>query len=300
MRDNGFALPTSELQLSSEETPPGNPISFLQTQRESGDLSAIENWLWQAAEDYNKLLLSAECFSEWFWHKPFVELSEKVDIHLLYYVRRQDEVLLSAWRQWGLKKGMSLDAFIKHRVVEKHPDYLNILWPWLNKVSVKRFHVNFVSDNFLGGKGLLENAAYWLGIDYGKMQLVKNQNISVDARLLQFMSSRPQYFETIHDDTILQLLSSAFPSQKPLRLSLNEEQFELIQGTFEPTNQELLRRFQPALAGTPVIDRESAPVDDQKLWINERTQRDYVLDCLGALKNKEDDRIDALYKELGC
>ena len=291
-------MPSGQLQLASDSISPGNPIAFLQSMRQSGDLSALGNWVWEAARNHGKLLLSAECFSEWFWHKPFIELSEKVDIHLLYYVRRQDEILLSAWRQWGLKRGMSLDAFINHRVEEKHPDYLSILWPWLNKISVKSFHINFIDKTFLGRKSLLEDAAEWLGVNFADMQAVENQNISIDARLLEFMSKRPQYFSSIHDDRILRLLSSAADTSQPQRLSLTDAQFSIIEKTFEGSNQALLEKFQPAFAGTPVLARESAPIQETPSWKDESEQLVYVKSCLQRLNNNPDQSLAMLRKDI--
>lgn len=45
-------------------------------------------------------------------------------VDVIYYVRRQDDWMVSQWQQWGHKQGWDLEAFIEDRIQQHQPDYL--------------------------------------------------------------------------------------------------------------------------------------------------------------------------------
>ena len=45
-------------------------------------------------------------------------------VQVIYYIRRQDDWLLSAWQQWGHKTGKLLDAWVDHCLLSHLPSFL--------------------------------------------------------------------------------------------------------------------------------------------------------------------------------
>ncbi len=294
----GFAMPTSDFSLSSHQPPPANPLESLQSMLAQKSVEPIRNWIIAAGKTHRKLILSSECLCGWAWHKLFTDLTDLIDIHLIYYVRRQDEILLSAWRQWGLKKGVPLEDFITERLEQKQPDYWSNIAPWRNKTGLKSLYVRFVSAPFLAGGNIQQDLAQHLGLEPAAMEFVENKNISIDARLLLFMSKRPEMFQSVHDDSIFHLLTQANSTEHPLRLSLNAAQFTRIHATFEANNQSFLEKFHPEMAGTPVIDQATANIEESHDQPSIQAQNAYVRACLSAITEPSDPRIEALRSAL--
>ena len=294
----GFAIPTADFNVSNPTQLPGNPLLALQAIKKKRDIEPLRQWIIEASKTHPKLLLSSECLFEWAWHKLFINLTDLMDIHLIYYVRRQDEVLLSAWRQWGLKTGQPLDAFIDSRVAKEQPNYWASIAPWRNKVGLASLHVRFVHTTFLENGDIQQDLAHHLDLDFAKMQPVENQNVGLDARLLLFMSERPEMFASVHDDSIFELLRDKNIAHKPLRLTLNTSQFGRIFKAFESKNQEFLEEFHPAKAGTPVINPNTAPINQTALPISQAEIIAYVKSRIETIGQSNDSRINVLKAEL--
>jgi len=294
----GFALPTAEFEVSSQTSPPGNPIVALQEIYAAKDVSRLKRWISDASKTKSQLILSSECLTDWFWPQLFKDLTEFVDINLIYYVRRQDEYMLSAWRQWGLKKGVPLDSFIDQQLLEARPDYWSIIAPWRNRVAIKTLHTRFIGKDFLVGGGIQQDLAAYLGLDIEQMAMVENQNKSMDARLLLFMSKRPEMFTSIHDDTIFDLLQDKHPDETPKRLTLTEQQFQQAHETYEEKNQDFLKKFHPEAAGRPVLDEITASIGSMEDFSSDETQIEYAKTRVRTLLDTSDHRIEALRAEL--
>jgi len=296
---NGFDLPTATLGISEEMSPPGNPIAFFIAMQEKQDTTPLVDWVEKAAQRSSKLLMSAECLSGWYWHKPFVEISEHIDIHVIYYVRRQDEILLSAWRQWGIKRGLSLSNFIEKRLENRQPDFNNSILPWINNVRLSSIYIRFVDPRFLWQGSLIQDLSRKLNLRFEDLEPVSRQNESIDARLLLYLSERPELFSSIHDDSLFSLLSNTRGVGPRMRLHLTETQFSQIHDAFEPANQKLLAAYHPEMQGTPVITRETAPISDTNQLFDATFQKEYLKDCLEQISDSNDPRILQLRKEVG-
>jgi len=295
----GFALPTAKLTLANQSAPPGNPLQALQAIKASGDVSILKRWIETAAQSHNKLILSSECLFEWKWHKLFMPLVDLVNIQLVYYVRRQDEIMLSAWRQWGLKNGLSLAEFIENRLKTEQPDYWSNIAPWRGKVGLAGHHIRFINQAFLVGSNILDDFCAFTGLDSAKMVPVANQNISHDARLLTFMSNRPEFFKSIHDDSIFELLLDREKTEPDYKLQLSQAQFEAITATFESKNQSFLGKFHPAKQGIPVIDPATARIASAAEFISTDMQSAYMRERLLATPEIQDPRTAQLRQEFG-
>jgi len=98
------------------------------------DFTGLEEWLDQILaetrrEGGNTVLISAEnlgvrrMVTEGLAiHRLFHRRFRTVDV--IYYVRRQDDWMVSQWQQWGHKLGMDLEKFIQNQIEDHEPNYL--------------------------------------------------------------------------------------------------------------------------------------------------------------------------------
>ncbi|MBL4639433.1 MAG: hypothetical protein JKY57_02775 [Kordiimonadaceae bacterium] len=327
LRKAGFGLPTSKLACSNETLPAANPLWTLENIKDTGDVSAIERWIedsQQLPNPPNKLILSSESMAQKEWPDVFTGISELADIHLIYYVRRQDQLLLSAWRQWGLKRGLSLEDFLARRLHNKQPDYLSILTPWLETVQLASHHVRFIQPPFLNspglsgaglgatglsgaglgstglsGTGIIEDFCTHIDFDASDCVPVANENISIDARLLLFVNQHTELFSSVHDEEIFSLLAQSKTAEPDVRLAFTKGQFIQVRDTFEPLNQALLNVCQTSRAGIAVIDEKTARfANEGGNTLSLPAQISYVRTLLDGAINPDHEKLVKLKKIL--
>jgi len=285
--EKGYALPTSDFQLAGLDHHPGNVLQTLEKMLEPQDITPIQTWVENCLQQEappSKLILSSENLFLLHWPKLFQTLRDLVDVHLVYYMRRQDQLFLSAWQQWGLKRGKSLAELIQHRIDNQQPDYHNIINSWLDTDLVTHHHIRFINPSFLKDGNLLADFCDITGINYEACTPVENQNTAIDGRLLMFMSRHPELFSSPHDNRVFDLLNDA--STKPeVRVKLSYADYNAIKTAFEPINQNILRIYQPSHTGLIVIDDETADIDSTHT-ISIDAQLAYVHERVAAIKDK--------------
>lgn len=289
----GFVMPTADFALANTEIPPGNTLWSLQKQRETQDISPLLNWVDFCASQLpeKKLILSSECLMQPEWPALFQTVAKHTDIHLIYYVRRQDQLLLSAWRQWGLKRGLSLDAFLSRRLKNKQPNFVDIASAWSNNMEIASHHIRFIQPPFLTGGNVINDLCKFLGLPAQGYSEVENQNISIDARLALFLNKHADLFSSVHDEEIFTLLRGQDTREPEVRLQFNTEQFREIQQVFEPLNQQLLKKYQPNLHGIPVIDFRSANLGNLQATADPALQLEYITEKLKALRSQNHPKL---------
>ncbi len=293
LRQAGYSMPADNFSIAAQNAPSSSLLWALEAMHNEGDIRPLKNWLFHADNTGKKLLLSSENLAGDGWPALFAPLKETLDIHLVYYLRRQDQLFLSAWRQWGLKRGLSLDELIKRRIKNQQPNYRNTINSWLNTGMVKKHHIRFINPAFLVGGNLQHDFAAFLGLDTEAISLAEDQNVSVDARLLWFLSHHPELFDNPHDDTIIELLRDTTRPTPEIRASLTGKQFKAIADAFEAENQSILT-YQPDLLGTPVIDEASAYMHSDGDTLLEETLLSYVKERLEAAADQTHPKLAQL------
>ncbi len=295
----GVNIPTASLDLATADSPPGNPLWALMQAYDSESLSALEGWVdtvRQQKPEASKLVVSSEALFDPSKAHLFSALAQRIPIHLVYYLRRQDELLLAAWRQWGLKRGLSLAELVERRIKNDQPNFESIVNAWQTEVPLASCNIRFVGKPFLKDGDLVSDFCTQLGLDHELLKPVSRQNESLDGRLLHYMSRQPEFFSSPHDNHILELLTDPDPKAKKVRARLSLNQFRDIHDHFEPGNQRLLARFQPDMIGIPVIEEETAPIFEQGDTISIESQNNYISEQLERLKTSNDPQIARLRK----
>ncbi|MFC3053057.1 hypothetical protein [Kordiimonas pumila] len=283
LRQLGYQIPSPSFAVSSSTVLPGNVLWQLEAMREKKNISPLFHWVETSlGQNPNaKLILSSENLAHPDWPGLFQKLAKLVDIKLIYYLRRQDELFVAAWRQWGLKQGKTLSKLVANRIKNNRPNYQETIDLWRKAGILSACHIRFINKAFLVNGDLQDDIASAIGFDSSLCEKVSNQNTAVDARLLSFLSEHSDLFTSEHEDTIIQLLWA--PPEYSMQL--DPDQFNAVQQTFEAGNQTLLRHYHPALAGTPVIDHQSTKNFLHEHMISEKEKREYVIQRLKAAEN---------------
>jgi len=261
LADQGMQLVGAGFRLPHEATDWDWPVWFL---NESGprvgeELVARKDEL--AAIGIETLIVSAENLSDPARAAHLEACFGAFDTSVVYYIRRQDELLLSSWRQWGLKRGISVRQHILRRVAESRPDYRATLRYYADRVGRERVHTAFLDPAFLAG-GTVE-ADVWAAIGAkGTPTLpAARSNVSPDRAILLFLSGQSQLFSSMHDEGPVDALMRA-DKQPPRRLLLDRHTQISLKMIYDPVNVALARDFMGRDDGATVITADSAAEGD--------------------------------------
>lgn len=218
---------------------------------------------------FDKAIVSAENLCNPRFELMFVEASRLFEIHLIYYIRRQDEWLVSAWKQWGIKSGKSLKEFCMHGVQTRYPAFTHAIRRW--EPMAATMHVRPLHASALAGGSVTSDFATALGLDPGRLREVGVANPSFDAAVLDVLRRNPFLFEHTDDNRMFDFLTEFLPAEiQPMRPVLDAETRGSICRYFEAENRELCRRFFPdvdfeRIFGAQAHNGSQQPVPPQDL-----------------------------------
>lgn len=230
------------------------------------------------------LILSAENLSDPARAAYLEACFDAFDTSVIYYIRRQDELLLSSWRQWGLKRGISVRQHILRRVAEGRPDYRASLEHYSARVGRERVHAAFIDPAFLAG-GTVETDV-WAAIGAEGMPILPaaRSNVSPDRAILLFLSGQRQLFSSPHDDTPVDAMARA-DGQAPRRLVLDRHTQISLKMIYDPVNVALARDFMGRDDGANVITADSTVEGDPFVLAAEDLHR--IADALPRVENPD-------------
>ncbi len=154
-------------------------------------------------------VISSENLSSVAGAKLFEGLTEMFEIHVIYYVRRQDEWIESAWKQWGLKTGVDISEYAEKQIRLGRPDYLERARAW-REVSA---HMHVVP---LGSTPDI-TTDFWDALELVGFtpQTTARQNQTFDWSILDILSSNSHLFSNVQDNSIFNLLERLLPEDMP-------------------------------------------------------------------------------------
>ena len=140
----GYVVPDSVLGLTQAVT--GEHVWAFQERIAANDQDGLCARLAAAAKlagDGKTLLISAENLSNMGNHRFLKKFAEAYDIKVVLYIRRQDDLLTSAWQQWHCKVEQDFQAWLLKGIrLYGHWDRLANDWETVagpGKVSVRLF-----------------------------------------------------------------------------------------------------------------------------------------------------------------
>ena len=157
-------------------------------------------------EAMHTVIFSAENLSNPFeWGPVLSPALEGHTIETILYVRRQDEYLLSAWQQWGLKINVSFDEWLL-RHLGKTADWSIPIKQWRNVGSNAREHVRVFSRDLLINGDVVADFCETLG--FADLDLVYSGNVNQSYGIAaeELMLDAAEVFDGPHDNRFARFL----------------------------------------------------------------------------------------------
>jgi len=170
------------------------------------------------------------------------------EIRVIYFVRRQDDFILSAWQQWNHKIGESIEQHINKSLKNNTPNYLGILNYFASKYELENLAVLPLNSNLYKNNNLFEEFALQAGIDISHLHLTnKKDNETLNPFLCEVLSRHPDIYESIHDPKVKNNLLTATNNSPALldkaRLFLSYSERNQIMKHFERSNRKVHEKF---------------------------------------------------------
>ena len=133
---NGYAIPDLNLHFQFEKKADFSTsrpaVGYLALANKNKELPRLKTRLLAAIKNGKKAGIHTFIISAENLGGPIrTELNQTIancfkTTKVIYYLRRQDDFLLSAWQQWGFKMGKTLEEYCNKSLERKDPNYLKI------------------------------------------------------------------------------------------------------------------------------------------------------------------------------
>ncbi len=288
----GFGLPDREFRLC-RDTPNGGddatdlPIEIFETLRISEDLSWFRRSLDGLLADLHVhgirgLILSAENMTNGL-HLPLVQeaqrlLASRFDrVRVVYYIRRQDEVIWSSWQQWSHKEGIPFSAFKDRMVEARFPSFFDIAQR-LEGIYGKGTVVvrPLVSSALIGGQ-LIGDFAARAGLVLPETAVEEDHaNRALSEVLCDVLSRVPSVYRDVHDVGIKALLTDLSGDAQLISRRRNTHLTTRVRSgimeSFRPSNLQLTQKYFPDVAFEDVFGVDTLPEDDELARLSEEVE----------------------------
>lgn len=266
LQQYNLIVPDSEMRLPGE---PGfnqhteTPRPVFQRAMNENNTQALETILEriipQLASENQSLIISAENLV----NRLNTDAGRKIhhvlkrffsSIQVIYYIKRQDRFILSAWQQWGYKTGQSLNAYLKETLKKHSPNYLMIAQTYCKIYGREHLALIPVHRAYLYKNDLILDFFKRLGVDtqHVAMPPNKSSNRSMSPALCDIFAKLPHHFENIHDETIKRKLETLLENHPllytPPQPALTKAQVRKVYQRYEKDNQQLQATYFPDLA----------------------------------------------------
>jgi hypothetical protein len=158
-----------------------------------------------------KVIVSAENLSNLNGTRDlFADTLAQHNAKVVLYLRRQDELLLSSWQQWGSKESGDFWAWIVSQA-GRRGNWRLTLEPWEELVPRNQITVRIYDRARLHEQNVIADFLYTLGLadDIGTFEMPANIiNPSYSAAVLDFVKGNPLLFRDIHDNAIYEMIGN--------------------------------------------------------------------------------------------
>lgn len=198
-----------------------------------------------------KLVVSAENLSNLNGtHELFADAVAQHPTGVVLYIRRQDELLLSSWQQWGSKESADFWAWMIAQV-GRRGNWRLALEPWEELVPRNRIAIRIYDRTRLHGQNVIADYLHTLGLadDIGAFEVPANtSNPSYSEAVLDFVKGNPLLFRDIHDNTTYEMIEKftgdRFHRNPRESIITHEERLALLQ-KYSAVNAWVKNRYFP-------------------------------------------------------
>lgn len=224
LADRQIVVPDPQLRLPGEAgfNPHGEtPREFFRHIMEKDDATLLEIRLdaWRESSRWRDatFLISAENLINHLMgpigqtiHGLLAEAFEAVEV--IYYIRRQDDYILSAWQQWGFKEGKKFEAYCAEAQRRRNPHYWAVTQALSQLYGREHVTVRPLCPEALKGGDLLTDFFGRLiqPVNSTALDLDRSRsNISLNPYFCEVLAEQRGLFKDIHDDHLKQRLLKA-------------------------------------------------------------------------------------------
>ena len=251
LAEAGYVVPDQNLGLEGKIT--GEHVWKLESMLGNADPNGVKEALINLVEripDDAKLLLSAENMSNLGNHRSFKGLADLAPTQAILYIRRQDDLLMSAWQQWHVKVESDFQAWLI-RALRIYGQWERIIEDWEGVLGTGAVTVRVFERSAFVRNDLLADFADSVGIGHLADSLefsVGRVNASMNDVVTSVVQGSRSLFTDTHDNGyynfVERVLGDSMASQKKLSL-VSKLQRESIIGHYSTMNRRIAARFFP-------------------------------------------------------
>ncbi len=278
LADHGFVVP--DRNLAFEDAVSGHQVPAVRALAE--DFASTKSFerttatFTKLADEAKgkKVLISAENLSNGGNARLFEDVCQRYEMNIVLYIRRQDDLLSSAWQQWHSKVEEDFNAWII-RALKSYGHWDKMVQAWSKVATDGGLKVRIFARSDFVGNDLLADFADAIGIDdIGDYDLGGGAvNASHSDIITPLVAGNKAIFDGVHDNRfshmIQELLEGAPGNSKRVSLLTPGQRDSIVQFYREGNNRVRRQLF-------PERRRLFAPVDHSKydyLSPEEMTQR---------------------------
>jgi len=256
LTESGILIPSTELSFDGNEF--CNQTWFFQhlLKREPREAWSVVQKRLKTLKDHmeksglHTVIISAEnlCNPAGF-EKLFFECDDFFDVKIVFYIRRQDDFLLSAWQQWGLKISDSFDTWMS-----KNPnkclwgDWHHYLLPWEEMFGRENVVLRRYARNKLIGGDVVKDFFVSCGLSSEGITIDKPlANRSLNDIITCLAYDANDLFTGTHDNRLYEMFRrfggpSVYKNRKGSSLLTLEKRMKILK-TFESGNARLKKDY---------------------------------------------------------
>ncbi|MDA9865428.1 hypothetical protein N9C96_02005 [bacterium] len=187
------------------------------------------------------------------------EATQGRSVRIIFYVRRQDDFLISSWQQWHLKLYDTVEAFLADRV-GKLGCWMSMIDPWADAFGDAAITVRPFTRDRLKAGDVVADFCDCAGISQdGLSPLNRAANPSFDEALARLAHRVQDVFEDQHDnrfyEVMVRLLGPAALKSDPGSSLLDLDTRRRIVGRYDEENEALKARFLPEFGDAPLFQQ---------------------------------------------
>jgi hypothetical protein len=215
-------------------------------------------------------------------------------VQVIYYVRRQDDWILSAWQQWGHKTGKSINAWVDYCLRAYLPPYLRNAVHYQDIYGASSLTVVPMHRAALLNGGLVADFCRRLGIAALHHDTDgEHQNMSVNPYLCEILAAMNLAHDSIDADSVKGLLDRSWlrrPLYRKHSHFMTKACRDRVLDYYEKDNRELHRRFFGSLEYEEIFARVCDAPDAEQIYEQIEGLKDVLsiqMGLLWTLLNKE-------------
>lgn len=260
LRINHEALASKGISVPAHDLRPGSHVSgshgdffeaFLQDRRamEIPDLGDLLDAQADAC-GASTVVLSAENLSNpTGFERVFEKLADRFDISVLFYARRQDEYLASAWQQWYIKRGDSLLLWMIHCIRFMVGDWHATLQPWADALGDERMVARVYDRDRLVEQDVFMDFLEVLGEDAAGLEGPGETYPSLSPMLSRVVEGRGYLFDGPNDQAFYRSVRELAPDLVRKRGDepgiFSPDEANAIMVAFRQSNERFRKRYLP-------------------------------------------------------